>query len=308
MRILLIVLVLLAAVTPAAAQSDDVLVQVTAWRLNVRSGPGVEHSIIGELKRGNRVILSGISQDRAWLYFMYWDQPAYIAASQVQLVAGDLADLTPPAPAPGFAGEVQISGYQVDPPVPAPGTSFYLHLTLTGDGHRLGAFSVAAECASFVLTQVSRLATDGEQRVSVPCPGDTATGPHTANVVVDVERTVSQGTTAALAYFIDRPLETQGRLDLAAYTNLNLSGEIEDLANDGLALVARNGAQVARIPEGVQPHYDMLADVQGESVALAELVPGDQIGVILAEGQRAVLRVVSLSSNAVELEYGVYVP
>lgn len=57
----------------------------------VYAGPGINFPVIGNLDQGGRIILSGISDDRQWYFFMLWDIPAWIPSDPelCLLISGD---------------------------------------------------------------------------------------------------------------------------------------------------------------------------------------------------------------------------
>jgi TolB protein len=75
--------------------------RVTAYGLNVRTGPGTAYPIIGGLSRGDTVEVVGKNTAGTWLRIAYSGQEAWIAAAYVDLT-GSLAEVlevsAPPSP------------------------------------------------------------------------------------------------------------------------------------------------------------------------------------------------------------------
>lgn len=70
-HILLITLMLLASAfvflpTEEAEAQDGAVVVVNAFRLNMRTGPGVQYAVVGELEGGDTYAVEAISPDRIW--------------------------------------------------------------------------------------------------------------------------------------------------------------------------------------------------------------------------------------------------
>jgi uncharacterized protein YraI len=109
---LLVIISTALQILPSAAQSSRVLVEVTVTSLNVRSGPGTEYDVIGSIAREGRIQLSGVSADRSWYNFMYWERSGWISASNqfTTFVEGSASQLpvvaAPPVPtiAPNTVG------------------------------------------------------------------------------------------------------------------------------------------------------------------------------------------------------------
>jgi TolB protein len=100
------VFLLLASSASTAFGMSGVEGKVTAYGLNVRTGPGVAYSIIGVLSRGDVVEVVGKNASGTWLQIAYSGQEAWVAAVYVDLT-GFLATVpevsTPPPPTAAMA-------------------------------------------------------------------------------------------------------------------------------------------------------------------------------------------------------------
>lgn len=75
---------------------------VNAQRVNVRSGPSMDSTILGQLKRGDRLTVNDWTQE--WFSFTYNGTKAYISGQYVTLDAVELPTSAPtPTPTPGQA-------------------------------------------------------------------------------------------------------------------------------------------------------------------------------------------------------------
>lgn len=270
-------------------------VEVVAQQINVRVAP--DGAIIGTLTRGALVDVTAISADRAWLYFRYWDKPAWITASPLYVRAtSNLSQLGQ------LETQIALQQYSVVPDVPEPGEPFVIQLTLKAE-QDLGAFKIAATCADFALLTVQRLAAGAAQTVDLHCPGDPATGPHNTQLVIDVDQQASQGSQQSLTYFIDR-LYQQVTMNWPAFSDLNLDGLAYDLAYDGQQMRALHGAKFFSLDVDSLAliHYDKLTPIKTLDTAPAVGV----IGVITAEGKRGALQVMVQQNGMVQIEFRVY--
>jgi uncharacterized protein YgiM (DUF1202 family) len=88
-----------AASGPAGA---PLVATVTAYGLNVRTGPGVAHPIIGGLSRGDTVEVTGKNVAGTWLQIAYSGREAWIAAAYVDLTGSltTLPEVSAPLPPP----------------------------------------------------------------------------------------------------------------------------------------------------------------------------------------------------------------
>ena len=92
--------------------------KVTAWGLNVRTGPGTAYSIIGVLSQGDVVEVVGKNAASDWLQIAYSGQEGWVSAAYVDL-SGSLtgvpevsapppptATMASPTAAPAFTGKL----------------------------------------------------------------------------------------------------------------------------------------------------------------------------------------------------------
>ena len=103
MRALKLILVLLVAgllAGSAAAQDEEVIAQ--AYRtVNVRSGPGTQYAIIGQLNSGNEALITGRSDDSSdWLRISFQGGDGWVAYFTVTILGDpstvELVELPPP--------------------------------------------------------------------------------------------------------------------------------------------------------------------------------------------------------------------
>lgn len=83
---------------PPPAESQALPGRVVSGPLNVRSGPGVDQSVLGQLAAGDTVTVIGRSEEGDWLAIAWSASTAWVAARYVE-VSGDLTGLPALAPA-----------------------------------------------------------------------------------------------------------------------------------------------------------------------------------------------------------------
>lgn len=320
-RFTLLLLALLAAMLlmlqPAAAQTDEnVIAVVQVASLKVRAGPASDSEQLGLLQRGTKVILSGVSADHYWGYFLFWGEPAWMSlAPEFVSVEGDLETLTVTGVTPPPATEVTLTqgdgvinlvDFVVAPAVPIPETPFTLRLRLSSPAP-LGAFAVAGEVGGqFFLTPVQFLSGASEHTLEAQVTAPETTGWHELHLVLDIDQSVSEGSAHTLMLFVDRARRSLGRIRFVGFSNLNLDGEEADLSWDGDTLSGLNGALLGLLdlPFG-EAHYDALEPVL-PSLIRGDLKAGALIAVITGTQARALLWLKAVDKADLEVEVLVY--
>jgi hypothetical protein len=92
--------------TAAPTQDERVLIQVVARVATFHTGPGPNYAVVAQVRRGNKIELSGISEDGTWYMFKYSKKNTWITADPTitKLILGDPGSLpvieAPPTPTP----------------------------------------------------------------------------------------------------------------------------------------------------------------------------------------------------------------
>jgi hypothetical protein len=319
--IVLVMVSLLVLPGVAYAQGKQPLAMVKALAVNVRSGPGAQSPVIGQLKQGAQFWVTAVTPDLGWLFFSYWGKDAYVTA-QPDLVAVDVdlaqlpgATLVASASPVSTGAKITLIDYVISPVVPAPGEPFEVALTLKNTGRvDAGLFSVATTFSpsnTFAWATVGKLGAGESGTVTLRDPGEQATGRFVIRIALDVENRlgdVVKDSLPEVTYRIDRPYLAQSSIKLESFMNVDLHGGIPDLALDLAGLSALNGAQLTLLNDLALPdvHYDLLAQVKGAAVAADKLLPGALIGLRTAEGRRGLLRVAAYDGRVLEVQYFIY--
>lgn len=79
------VIKMMPTIVPATEMPEVVSGSVTARSLNVRSGPGTDHPVIGGLSYGDEVTVVGRNAEETWLQIVYESEKAWVSAAYVDL-------------------------------------------------------------------------------------------------------------------------------------------------------------------------------------------------------------------------------
>lgn len=290
---LCLALLLLSGPRPLYAQ-ENVRVVVVAQQANVRADPSPDAAILGILRQG--ALIDTLILSNGWYKFLYWDTPAWINANVVEPVGRQQREQT---------GAIRLNQYTIDPIVPGTDQPFLIYATLSTD-RDLGAFKIATNCSQFTLLNIPRLAAGVAQAFAIQCSGNTATGPHESALIIDTDRSVSNGISLPIAYWVDRPY-TQMAVTWPAYSDLNVDGQDFDLAFDGVVIRGINGTRLWPLADTdlAALHYDALSAPE----KIYEMVPpnaGSVYGMQSASGSRGALYIMQASFADMSIEFRVY--
>jgi len=179
--------------------------------VNVRSGPGDNYQVIGQLKKDEQQQLIGASADYKWYVIDFRQQQAWLLASLVS-VFGDVRSLpvvaAPPPPLPTLtpfptatplppatADLVMISAV-MNPMVPTSGQPFILSVVIRNQGNRdAGAFAVATSfLPGDVYSAVNVAGLPAGTQTTVNLSGTVnGSGNFTIAIVIDLNNQVDEG-------------------------------------------------------------------------------------------------------------------
>ena len=75
--------------TPTAPSANKITFEVNREAVNVRSGPGTNHSVIGYVEKGQIFVANGRNQDASWLRFRFEEQEGWVATSLMIILDSD---------------------------------------------------------------------------------------------------------------------------------------------------------------------------------------------------------------------------
>ena len=314
---------------------EGVVFTVTSERQNVRSGPGLDQAILGQLIRGEQVEVVGRSIDSAWIVIDFLDQQGWLAANLGE-VFGNLNSVpvvAPPAPptpdvttTPTAAPEPDliIQSAAISPLPIVPGQPFNVTVTVQNiGGGAAGQFAISGTFPpnNALLTTVVPGVAPGQTTVVNMSGILTTTGTFTAALIIDANNQVFEGQVGELnniynlTYTIDRAVLRQASQVLNLGDTLDLEGngmqgDANWNADGGLALDAIFGARLGVLLGGDinAINWDQInpGSINRESIPRAELNPGTLIGITTADGNRGIIRVDTVSDTQLGVTFRVY--
>lgn len=321
---------------------DGTFITIESQVQNVRTGPGLQYEVLGQLRQGETRRVIGASLDFDWVVIEFRGQQGWLATYLLD-VAGNRDDVPviapPPTPTPPPATATptaqpisDIIIVSATPPTATIGTTTTINVTVQNIGRvAAGPFAVAATFppdAYFASANLPGLAPGAQQVVALPLQATSATGNYNAVIVADLNNEVPEGETGeannddfVFNYKVDRPLILINSTTLGSGASIDLEGNLTpqpDIQYTGAGLntintCAGNANCIGLISPAFDwntSHYDVITAGSGVSatfIANAALVPGATIGVLTAEGRRGVIRVDSINPGvSITLTYRVY--
>ncbi len=303
----------------ATATPQGVVATITRTIQNVREGPGTLYPIIGQLEEGTQVQVIGANNDFSWIVISFRGAQGWLSRPILDIF-GDLNTLPiitpPPTPTPAPTTtpppqpDIVIDAASGAPAPFIANQQFTVSVTVrNAGGGPAGQFAVAATFPPnnvFASAIIPGLAAG--QSTLVNLTGTfTNTGFYSVVIVSDLNNEVPEGNetnnTFTYSYGINHAILRQGSQALNPGDTIDLEGNaIQGDANwDGSSLNAIFGAKIAVIPNVTVStmHYDLIdpAIVNQTSIGSASLAAGTIVGIITADGNRAFMRIDSLSSQ-----------
>jgi len=210
--------------------------------------------------------------------------------------------------------DIRLKGYTVDPPTPRPGQPFAILASLENRGKSdAGLFRVAATFPSgfFALVPVAHLASGEAGMVRITAPGELATGKHTMQVVIDVDRQIPQPKADRMpevSFWVDRAYVAQSSIRLPAFSNVDLFGGKADLAFDGQSLQPMPGGSLTPLASTLKLgdlHYDLVANALAAELP-ARLKADQLFAVRTVEGYAGIVRINRWSDGDLLIDYFIY--
>ncbi len=316
----------------ATATPEGVWGTVDSARLNVRSGPGMNYDVLGQLSAGDVVFPVGANADFSWLVLPFRGQYGWVAAYLVDL-QGNLNRLpfiqpppTPtvyvsPTPTPTPYPDLVVLSASVEPLRPLSGQQFAVRAIVGNQG--IVASSETALAASFqpgevyASGQIPPLA-PGQTVEVILRPTVSGAGTYTVQLVVDLNNVVGEGPAGEannlypVTYTLDHVVIRSGTALLSPGQQHDMMGTgTSNLGWDGSTLSALNGAQIAVLPglDWNHMHWGQLNGIVGWSIPRASLPNGVVVGIITApEGYRAALRVDNYNGDSILYTFRIYAP
>lgn len=326
---------IVAPATPRPTETPEgVVVTITARPFqNVRSGPGTQYDVIGQLPEGTQVRVLGANVQNTWVVIDFRGRQGWLSRSILD-VFGDLNTVpiidpppTPtlgvtPTPIPPQEADIRIDSATAIPLPIVPNQPFTVSVVVRNAGNsNAGPFAVAATFPpNNVFTAANVPGLGIGQVTTINLTGTlTSTGYYTTVIIADANNQIPEGAGEAnntfnFSYVVDRPILNQGSRTLNAGDTLDLEGN----AIQGDVNWNANGQQIdalfnARIGilnnvtlENI--HWDLInpAVINQTTIRRTSLDAGFIIGVITADGNRGVIRVDDIPGNQLVLTFRVY--
>ncbi|PJF23224.1 MAG: hypothetical protein CUN56_02020 [Phototrophicales bacterium] len=335
-----------ANITPtpqATATPEGVVLTIQSNRQNVRTGPGLEYDILGQVQQGEQFPVIGATTDFSWVAISYRGQTGWLATYLLD-VFGDRSTVPvlpiPPTPTPRPATATptalpipDIIVLNASPNTFTAGVTTNINVTVRNQGGGdAGPFAIATTLQPgniFTSFNLVGLAAGAQQVVSLPVTFPTTTGNFSEVIVADLNNEVSEGAGEGnnLAYVFNYKVDRQ--IIVINSTTLSTSAQIDlennftpifDLQYTPAGLNTINPCSGTTDCIGLlspalnwdTAHYDAITSANGinaSSIANSALTPGTTIGVLTAEGRRAVLRIDAINPGvSISFTYRVYTP
>jgi ABC-type branched-subunit amino acid transport system substrate-binding protein/uncharacterized protein YgiM (DUF1202 family) len=314
--------------TPNPEVGEGAYAVVTTTALNVRSGPGFNFDQIGEVQQGDLLEILGAVADYSWLVINYQGGIGWIKAEFAN-VTGDLGSIpilqspaTPtPAvtvpPAEGSLADLLVESVVLNPSQPIPNQPFTATVSVRNvGGGAAGRFAVGLtfDQVNYISGYIEGLASGQSGQIQL---SSTVVGTGTAQMVVTAdlnneiaEANETNNTFAQTVQSSAATLAEQVNIQLAAGTQFDLYGGTVDFTWDGYNIAMENGARMGVLGvtyEAASPN-DITDATINNSVGIGsnQVQPGTVLGVITAEGARAVARVENRQDQTVWISYKVF--
>ena len=298
---------------------------------NVRSGPGLNYDVIGQLQRGTQARVIGATTDFSWLVVDFRGQWGWLASYLVETYGNrNLVPIiqpplspTPPATAttapPIYPDLVILNAYPsritLDQPT-------LVNVIVRNQG--LGGASSFAIAATFqpgsryAGVNVPFLVGGQQTTVQLEQSLTGTSGPQSVTIVTDLNQQVFEGSAGEANnsvyiynYIADRAVVSNGSWTIATGSvDLDGNGNV-DLLWNGNELIALNGGGLYLMTEFNRLH-DVYSDAIATGLATAstlnvDLLQNAVVGMVTSGGNRAVVQVMDVSINgSITMDYRVY--
>ncbi len=322
--------------TPAPTPTiDGVVITVLNQRQNVRSGPGLNYDILGQLNEGEQARVIGATADNTWVVIDYRGLQGWLATYLLEVVGNlDTVPIINPPPTPTIGvtptptrapeADIVIDGAVMIPSPVIPGATFNVTVTVRNAGASpAGAFTVAGTFPpNNIVAQTVVPGLAPSQSLLISLTGTlTNTGAYATTLIADANNQVIEGAVGetnnafVLSYSIDRTPRRQSSATLNLGDTIDLEGDaVQGDANwnsdGGVGLDVLGGAKIAILPgtDINAIHYDLInpAAITRDNIPRTELNLGMLIGIITADGNRGVMRVDAISDSIVTFAFKLY--
>lgn len=315
---------------PTATPAGHTLVIQSAVQ-NVRSGPGLQYDVIGQLPSGRQARVLGATPDYAWLVIDFQGQWGWLASYLVETFGNRalLPVIQPPAsptPAPTSTAapsrDPDLVVLRVEPPRLILDQPVTVSVTVRNQGlTAAGPFAIATSFQPgdrYAGLNSAGLDAGEQTTLQLSQTLSGATGPQSVIIVVDLNEQVPEGAAGeannrvyAYSYIADRAMLASGTTTIGA-GNIDLDGfGNPDLAWTGADLIALGEAGMYllnNVSSISHVHYDAIDTSLASLPSLPlDLLKGAVLGLRTADGHHAVLQLINATGDGtIAFDYRVY--
>lgn len=331
------VIVETATPTPAiTATPDGVFLTITRAVQNVRTGPGLEYQILGQLQEGSQAQIIGANINFSWVAINFrgttgWlSRPILDVSGNTNTVAVFTPPPPPPTPTPTTTPTAQpFPDIVITSALPTRlviGTPFNVSVTLRNQGAvDAGTFAVAATFepgSQFAAINLPGLAANTQTTINLSGTLSGGTGPQPVTIVADLNNQVNEGqageannSTFILNYIADAPLLTSapatGTFAINDLGTAAFDGGTDDIQWGAGGIVPLGNTQLVRLSNFSnleQVHRDAIANATLQPAPITNVTAGELIGILTdTEGKYGVLQIVNVvPGGAATVTYRMY--
>jgi branched-chain amino acid transport system substrate-binding protein len=326
------------------ATPEGVVLTVKSAVQNVRTGPGLVYDVLGQVRSDEQIQVIGATTDYSWVVIAYRNQQGWLASYLLDIF-GDLSTLPvvpiPPTPTPGpptatptpmpIADIVITAASPINITLGTP-TNIIVTVANIG-GANAGPFAIAATFPPdniLAAANLTELSAGMQQVISLPITLSSMTGNFDVVIVADLNQQIAESAEGednnddfVYSYHLDRQTILTNTASLGTGTYIDLEGNvgpINDIQYTAAGLVTANplctattdciGLSANAALTWNTIHYRSIRPGNGINATFipnAFLTPGTIVGVLTAEGRRAVLRVDNINPGVtITFTYRVY--
>jgi branched-chain amino acid transport system substrate-binding protein len=306
----------------ATSTPEGVYVIITRSVQNIRTGPGLNYDILGQLSQNEQARVIGATVDFSWVAIEYRGTVGWLSRGILEMVGDTITVpvLTPPpsptplpataTPTPQPFPDLVITGAQPNRLII--GTPFTVVATvLNQGGTNAGPFAVAASFEPggiYSAINLPGMLAGTQTTVSFTGMLSGATGPQNVTIIADLNGQVNEGAGESnnfafvYSYIADAPLLTSalavGTLSVAELGTAVLDGGGNDIQWGGGGLVPLGATQMVSLSGFAtidQVHRDAIAAAPLVNLPITSITPGQLIGIRTDGANKyGVLQVVSV--------------
>jgi ABC-type branched-subunit amino acid transport system substrate-binding protein/uncharacterized protein YgiM (DUF1202 family) len=320
------------------ATLEGVFLQIERAVQNVRTGPGLDYDILGQLQEGETARVIGATVDFEWVAIQFRGTTGWLFQDILEVV-GDTTTVpvltppptpTPPPPTPTNTPEPfpDLVVLSASPPRLTIGQPFSVTAVVRNQGSvNAGPFAVAGSFqpgAIYTAVNLGGLAAGTQTTITLSGTLATGpTGPKDVGIVADLNNQVNEGpggetnNTLSYIYTADAPLYTAapatGTLTLNDFQTVSLDAGSDEIQWSAGGIVPMATTQLARLTgfsSFENTHRDAVLAAPLSNTAVTPISAGDLIGFVAdGSGAPGVIEVLSATSGGqITFRFRVYQP